>query len=107
MAGRIVPAVMLHGRLSRNWKFVLVVPLKSVKEFWCANDGMTAWRHQSGYVIPDLCRQEGGCPEVWNASEVLGKRELPIINLSEIEQLMVLNHKQVTSPLFPEIQRSC
>jgi hypothetical protein len=76
-----------------QWDFVLVVPLSTVKQCWCANDGMQAWRHRkTGMVIPDHCRQTGGGPEVWDASDVKGKRELQIANLAEIEPFVVLEH---------------
>jgi hypothetical protein len=91
----------------KDWIFVLVAPLASVQQFWCGNDGLTGWmRNQDqefgGYLIPDHCRQTGGCPEVWNVSEVKGKRELPIMNLTEIEDLVVLDHSQRSSRPFPE-----
>lgn len=93
---------------SRNdWIFVLVAPLASVRQFWCGNDGLTGWmikqdQEFGGYLIPDHRRQTGGCPEVWNASEVKGKRELPIMNLTEIEDLVVLDHSQRSNRPFPE-----
>ena len=78
----------------RDWDFVLVAPLISVRTFWAGNDGMQAWRHRrSGYVVPDHCRQTGGCPEIWNSSDIKGKRELKIANLGEVESYVVLNHK--------------
>lgn len=84
-----------------EWDFVLVVPLISVQQYWCGNDGMQAWRHKkTGYVVPDHCRQTGGCPEVWNTSDVKGKRELEIRNLAEVEDLVVLEHKSRSA--FPE-----
>lgn len=87
----------------KDWDFVLVVPLISVRRFWCANDGMTAWRRrQCGYTIPDHCRQTGGCPEVWNSDDVKGKRELLIANPAEIEEFVVLDHAQVRTSAFPE-----
>jgi hypothetical protein len=87
----------------RNWDFVLVVPWISVRQFWCGNDGMTAWRHRaSGYVVPDHCRQTGGCPELWNSSDVKGRRELLIKNLAEVEPYIVLDHSQVRTCAFPE-----
>lgn len=99
-----VPLDTPGGRwIYRDWDFVLVVPWISVRQFWCGNDGMTAWRHRSfGYVVPDHCRQTGGCPELWNASEVKGKRELPIANLAEVEPFVVLDHSQVRQCAFPE-----
>jgi hypothetical protein len=88
---------------NRHWDFVLVIPWISVRSYWAGNDGMQAWRHRTtGYVVPDHCRQTGGCPEVWNADEVKGKKELKIANLVEIEEFVVLEHRQVTSPAFPE-----
>lgn len=76
-----------------QWDFVLVVPLSSVRQFWSSNDGMQAWRNKvTGMVIPDHCRQTGGCPEVWTASDVKGKKELQISNLREIEPYVILEH---------------
>jgi hypothetical protein len=103
MRGRTVPAPVIHGPPAKNWRFVLIAPLKSVREFWASNDGMTAWRHRSGYVVPDLCRQEGGCPEVWHVDSIRRKLELQITNLAEIEEYVVLDHKQVRRAPFPEI----
>lgn len=86
-----------------TWDFVLIVPLSSVQQFWCSNDGMTGWRkRRTGLVVPDYCRQTGGCPEVWNTSQVKGKRELVIANLPEIEHYVVFRHRQVRSRPFPE-----
>lgn len=85
-----------------DWDYVLVVPLVSVRLFWCSNDGMQAWRYRpTGYVVPDHCRQTGGCPEMWNLSDVRGKRELVIKNLDEIEPYVVLRHDHYRGP-FPE-----
>lgn len=81
----------------RDWDFVLVVPWISVRDFWSANDGMQAWRHKrTGYVVPDHCRQTGGCPEVWNSSNLKGQKELKILNLEEIEEYVVLEHGKVS-----------
>lgn len=93
--------------LHKDWDFVLVAPLTSVRQFWCANDGLTGWMKKQrqdygGYLIPDHCRQTGGCPEVWNVSEIKGKREMLIRNLDEIEDLVVLDHAKSRSPIFPE-----
>lgn len=86
----------------REWDFLLVVPLKSVREFWASNDGMQAWGHRpTGYVVPDHCRQTAGCPEVWNADDVKGKKEWKISNLSEIEEYIILEHSRRPTP-FPE-----
>jgi hypothetical protein len=58
-------------------------------------------------VGPDLCRQEGGCPEVWHIDSFRGKRELPISNLAEIEEFVVIEHRrQVTRPAFAEMMGS-
>jgi len=97
-------AIPAHGANFREWKFVLIAPLKTVQECWSANDGMMAWMDISGYVVPDLCRQEGGCPEVWHVDSVRKKRELRIANLAEIEEYVVMpDHKQVTKGPFPEM----
>lgn len=87
-----------------EWDFVLVIPWISVRSYWAGNDGMQAWRHRrTGYTIPDHCRQTGGCPEIWNASEVKGKKELEISNLSEVEEYVVLDHNEQRSrSAFPE-----
>lgn|GEM_PF-5122285 len=97
------PGPAIHGVPFKEWRFVLLAPLKSVLEFWASNDGLTGWMHTSGYLIPDHCRQTGGCPEVWNAEEFKGKKELRIANLAEIEEYVVLDHKQVTRSPFPEM----
>jgi len=90
--------------VSKDWDFVLVIPLESVRKYWSGNDGMQAWRHRrTGYVVPDHCRQTGGCPEVWNSSDVKGRRELEIANLEEIEEFVVLDHRQVSRSAFPEL----
>lgn len=90
----------------KDWDYVLVVPLSSVKQFWCGNDGMQAWRHRrTGYVVPDRCRQEGGCPEMWNTSEVKGKRELEIKNLVEVTAYVVTDFaQQVVRSAFSEVR---
>ena len=80
--------------VKKNWDYVLVVPWYSVKMYWCNNDGMQAWRHRrTGYVVPDHCRQTGGCPELWNTDDVKGKRELLISNPVEITEYLVHHHK--------------
>ena len=100
-------AIPAHGANFREWKFVLIAPLKTVQECWSSNDGMTAWMDISGYVVPDLCRQEGGCPEVWHIDSFRGKRELQISNLAEIEEFVVIEHRrQVTRPAFAEMTGS-
>lgn len=99
----VPPGPVIHGAPFKEWRFVLLAPLRTVKECWSANDGMTAWMHRSGYVIPDLCRQEGGCPEVWHIDSIRRKRELQIANLAEIEEYIVLDHKQVTRAPFAEM----
>lgn len=87
----------------KDWDFVLVVPWISVRSYWSSNDGMQAWRHRkTGYVVPDHCRQTGGCPEVWTSGDIHGKRELRISNLEEIEELVVVRRDQVTAKMFPE-----
>ena len=87
----------------KEWDYVLVAPIKSVRDFWCSNDGMQAWRNKiSGYVVPDHCRQTGGCPEIWNTEDVKRKRELRIVNLAEIEEYVVLRHP-VQYKLWPEV----
>jgi len=88
----------------KEWDFVLVIPLISVRSYWAGNDGMQAWRHRrTGQLIPDHCRQTGGCPEMWNASDVKGKRELEISNLREVEEYVVVEHsKDVCRSAFPE-----
>ena len=95
-----------HHRTSlhyRDWDYVLVVPLHSVRNYWCSNDGMQAWRYKvDGYVIPDHCRQTGGCPEIWNTSDVKGKKEREISNLWEIEEFVILQHQTPHSP-WPEL----
>ena len=88
-----------------EWDYVLVVPLSSVRRYEFGNDGMQAWRHREiGYVIPDHCRQTEGCPTTWNArNDIKGAEELKILNLAEIEEFVVLNHKtQATKRLFAE-----
>lgn len=95
-----LPTGLIDSKME-EWDFVLVVPLISVREYWCSNDGMQAWRHKTtGYVVPDHCRQTGGCPELWNTSDVKGKRELKIVNLAEVEEHVVLEHK--SRSVFPE-----
>ena len=94
------PNELINGKY-QEWDFVLVLPWISVRSYWAGNDGMQAWRHRrTGYVVPDHCRQTGGCPEVWNISEVKGKRELKITNLEEIEEFVVLEHRSRSA--FPE-----
>jgi len=107
----------LRGVSFSMWDYVLVVPHLSVRSFWCGNDGMQAWRYRgtglsgeyagtwAGYVVPDFCRQEGGCPEMWNGeADVKGKAELVIKNLKEIEPMVVIDHQQqVTRLSFPEV----
>lgn len=74
------------------WDFVLVVPFKTVRNCWQSNDGMQAWRDQkTGYVIPDHCRQMGGRPEMWSIEDIRRKKELQIINCSQIEQYVVVD----------------
>jgi hypothetical protein len=86
-----------------EWDFVLVIPWISVRSYWSSNDGMQAWRHrEEGNVVPDHCRQTGGCPEVWTSADVKGKRELAIANLQEIESFVVLDHSSVSRSAFPE-----
>ena len=89
--------------VSKDWDFVLVVPWNSVRRYWCSNDGMQAWRHkQTGYVVPDYCRQTGGCPEVWHVDDVRGKRELKIANLAEVGPFVVLDLNRISAQVFPE-----
>jgi len=87
-----------------HWDFVLVIPWISVRSYWSGNDGMQAWRNRrTGQVIPDHCRQTGGCPEIWNAADVKGKKELAVANLAEVEAFVVLDHASQTSrSAFPE-----
>lgn len=76
--GEALPSA-LRGSRKKNYLFVLVAPLASVRNFWAANDGLTGWMYVSstspycGYLIPDRCRQEGGCPEVWHVNHIKGK----------------------------------
>ena len=107
----------LRGMPFSMYDYVLVVPLQSVRSFFSGNDGMQAWRYRgtglkppysgtwAGYVIPDFCRQEGGCPEMWNGeADIKGKPELLIKNLKEIETYVVIDHRrQVTRLSFPEV----
>lgn len=88
----------------REWQYVLVLPWSSVRLYWAGNDGMQAWRNRrTGQVIPDHCRQTGGCPEMWNGDQVRGKRELEIANLTEIAEFIVFDHHQdVARRMFPE-----
>jgi hypothetical protein len=88
----------------KEWDFVLVIPLISVRSYWAGNDGMQAWRNRkTGQLIPDHCRQTGGCPEVWNSSDVRGKKELEISNLQEVEEYVVVEHsKDVSKSVFLE-----
>lgn len=89
--------------VSRDWDFVLVAPLTSVRSYHAGNDGMQAWRHRrTGFTIPDHCRQTGGCPEMWSSGDVKGKRELKISNLHDVEDFVVIDHRQVTRSAFPE-----
>ena len=90
--------------VSKDWDFVLVVPWDHVRLFWSNNSGMQAWRHRkTGYTIPDHCRQTGGCPEVWTAADVKGKRELSVTNLDLISRYIVFNHEvNVARGAFPE-----
>jgi len=95
----------LRAFKKKEWDFVLVVPLSSVRDCWCGNDGMQAWRlKRNGYVVPDRCRQEGGCPEMWNTeADVSRKKELEISNLEEIEEYVVLDYgRDVHKSAFPE-----
>jgi hypothetical protein len=102
MQGWPLPMGLIDSTMD-DWDFVLVVPLISVREYWCGNDGMQAWRHKkTGYVVPDHCRQTGGCPEVWNKEDVRGKKELEIRNLAEVEEFVVLDHSSRARSVFPE-----
>lgn len=48
------------------WEYVQVVDRNSLNSWWSGNDGSQGWRHkETGYTIPDYCRQVGGCPEIW------------------------------------------
>lgn len=87
-----IPVLPLSDGENGLWDFVLVVPLKSVRNYWQSNDGMQAWRDQkTGYVIPDHCRQMGGRPEMWSIEDIRRKRELQILNLLQIELYVVVD----------------
>lgn len=50
-----------------DYDYIQIVPLTSYRRFFLGNDGAQAFRHKAtGWTIPDYCRQEGGCPEIWN-----------------------------------------
>jgi hypothetical protein len=64
------------------WDYVQIVTVASWKEFSCGNDGAQGWRHQkTGYTIPDYCRLQGGCPEIWTHNR---RRQLEISDDSPV-----------------------
>lgn len=54
-----------------KWEFIQIVPKESLELYPFGNNGAQAWRHiETGYAIPDYCRQTGGCPEIWTREEM-------------------------------------
>lgn len=52
-----------------DYDYVQVVPIRSYRAWRCGNDGAQGFRHrETGWTIPDHCRQSGGCPEMWHRS---------------------------------------
>jgi hypothetical protein len=49
-----------------DYDYVQIVPLASWTRYSSGNDGAQGWRHkQTGWTIPDFCRQSQGYPEMW------------------------------------------
>ena len=69
------------------WEYVQIVPMKSHKRYTIGNDGAQAWRHkETGYTVPDYCRQSGGCPEIWSRTR---RKQLHIASNSPVWDYIV------------------
>ncbi|MCA9912405.1 MAG: hypothetical protein KC496_03615 [Anaerolineae bacterium] len=75
-----------------KWQYVTIIPMKSYRSSYCGNDGAQGYRHrETGYTIPDLCRQHGGQPEVWSQGR---RRQLTIAPDSPILDGYILDYSQ-------------
>jgi len=72
------------------WEYVQVVSAVNIIQYYCGNDGAQGWRHiETGYTIPDYCRQTGGCPEIWTRENALQQANIVISNDSPILDFLV------------------
>lgn len=81
------------------WHYVQVVDQRSVDAWWSGNNGSQGWWHKkTGYTIPDFCRQQGGCPEVWTRQQLEESDQVIIAHDSPIIAYMIpYEGKRITS----------
>lgn len=72
------------------WEYIQIVPINSLEKWWKGNDGAQAWRHiETGYTIPDFCRQTAGYPEVWTRADAEGAEEVEISEDSPVWRYII------------------
>jgi len=72
----------------RDYDYIQIIPLSSYKRHFFSNDGTQAFRHrETGWTMPDYCRQRGGCPEMWERSR---RRNLEISEGSPVWDFIVV-----------------
>lgn len=72
------------------WEYVQAVDQRSLDAWWSGNNGSQGWWHKkTGYTIPDFCRQQGGCPDVWTRQQLEVSDQVIVAHGSPIVDYMI------------------
>ena len=73
----------------RDYDYVQVIDGRDYRRFSCGNSGSQGFRHkQTGWTIPDYCRQTGGYPEIWTKTK---RKQLPISEDTPIIDYLIIH----------------